>query len=86
LFLLGRDAIVWPLKTAKTGQAMTPSPYIALARPYLAPGARLQAWADRARCKVIVARLQEDGENALADQLEKAMRRPHLWLGMSAHS
>ncbi len=61
---------------------MTRSPYIDLALPYLAPGAK--PWESPTPCREIVAGLRADGdEYDLADQLERAIPRPHHWFGMT---
>lgn len=60
---------------------MSPSPYVEPATRLLSPNAR--PWEMPDHCRALVAGLRAEGHMELADQLERAARKPHPWLGCS---
>lgn len=60
---------------------MSQSPYVEIALRLLSPTSR--AWEQPSHCREIVERLRAEDESALAEQLERAARRPEPWVGSS---
>jgi len=61
---------------------MHQSPYVEIALRLLSPTSR--AWEQPSHSREVAAGLRAEGEADLADQLERAARKPESWLGSSA--